>query len=230
MKTTNKQSLEQELNFFHENYMDNNARKNSFRQISEILSTGKYTQMVELGTMGGVVEGCSTLLFSILAKHLNLKFDSIDRLENMIDFCKDYLINYDEDNYKNVNFIHTDQYQYLENRKEKIDFLYIDGSDGAKNSVLDYVVNKIDILNDGAIILVDDTNNNGGVGETCEIINVVNSCKKLKPIDKIQYYDELCTEEVFHNQQYLSHPCENNFLTHKNGVRQHVFQIILQYN
>ena len=231
MKNTNKKSLEQELNFFYENYLINNARKNSLRQISEILSSGKeYTEMVELGTLGCTVEGCSTLLFSMLAKHLNFNFDSVDRLQNMLDFCKNYLIEYDEENYKSVNLVHMDQYEYLRTRKKKIDFLYIDGSDGAKHLVLDYVVNKIDILNDGAIILVDDTNNNGGAGETCGVINVVNSCKKLNPIDKIQYYEDLCGEEILHNQQYINYPCENNFLVHKNGVRQHVFQIILQYN
>lgn len=208
-------------------YLKNNARKNSLRQVFEILSTGNFQEMVELGCSRCDFEGYSTLLFSIVAEHFKSVFHSVDISKESIDFSMNILSSYSE-NLNTTTFFHSNQYDYLMNRKNKIDFIYIDASDGAKDRVLNFVANEIDILNDGALILLDDQCNSGGNGETCACIEVINTSEKLHPIDKKTYF-ELCDEEKYWENEYKMYECGNNTTVYPNGVRQHPFQILLEY-
>jgi hypothetical protein len=223
-------NLNNRINEYYEKYLKNNVRRNSLKQVLEILCTGNYKEMVELGCSRCDFEGCSTLLFSIVSEHFGSSFHSVDISKESIDFSTNLISSYSED--KNLlnttTLFQMDQYDYLKNRNSKIDFLYIDASDGAKNMVLDFVTNQIDILNDGALILLDDQCNAGDTGETCNCIEVVNNSKNLHPIDKKIYF-ELCEEEQRWENEYKQYECKNNNRVYLSGVRQHVFQILLEY-
>lgn len=222
-------NLDEEVDYFYNQYLKNNARRNSFKQIIDIIKEKNYKELVELGTCREPREGASTILFSIISKYLNLNFSSIDISQENIDLSINHLKQYSVENYVNcVNYVNIDQYEYLNFRNTKIDFLYIDASDGAKNKVLDYVINKTDVLNDGALIVIDDMANELGAGETCLCIDIVNKSKNLLPIDKKQYFN-YCEEEVYWDNHYSNYICNNNKLVYPNGVRQHPFQILLEY-
>ena len=145
-----------------------NIRFQSFKFALELSFKRKLKNMVETGTSRGKIkffflkkfnwkDGMSTLMFAEYAKFIKGKLSTCDISENNIRNAKaftSHLSNY-------INFYIDDSVNFLNNFKEKIDFLYLDSFDGhdpikASEHQLKEAEAAIDKLHLNSLVLLDD--------------------------------------------------------------------------
>ncbi len=108
----------------------------------ELLNDKTFNNILEIGT----AIGYSALIF----RHLfpDAKITTVERNPNFFNIAKNNI----EKNSGNIELIFGDAAEYLKNRKEKIDFLFIDA---AKGQYLNFFKLAKPLLNEGALIISD---------------------------------------------------------------------------
>jgi hypothetical protein len=143
-------------------------RKDDFLKLITLMINKNIKNLVETGSIrkedNFQGDGCSTLIFSDYSKFNNARFTSIDIDPNCGDIIKKLKLN--------VNFVNQNSLIYLHNRKEDIDFIYLDSFDYEKNleheSSLHHLFELMAILpklKSGSIIAVDDNYSKQGNGK-----------------------------------------------------------------
>lgn len=149
-------------------------REETFFEACSLITKRNLKTMIETGTTrsgenGFETEGCSTLIFSLLAEELNHDFHSIDISFLNLSKAKNFTESYT----KKTKFYHCDSIFFLLNYKKPIDFLYLDSLDYNVSNPLPsqyHHLNEIavayDKLSKGAVVMIDDCNLvNGGKGK-----------------------------------------------------------------
>jgi len=140
-------------------------RKLTFDFIVEKLNKNSELLVLETGCMradhGDLAfgdDGCSTLIFDLLAKSCNGSNYSVDISQENINHAKKFC--------KNTTFIHMDSVKFLKSFqfKDKIDLLYLDSYDfetlnpePSQQHHLSEIMAVYDQLKEGCLILIDDS-------------------------------------------------------------------------
>lgn len=157
---------------------DFRKRRNTFLKALELMDKIKAKIIIETGTSreglhGAKSNGAATIVFGKWAKHNNAILHSVDISEKSIEVAQI------EVNKKglasNVKIHHSDSIAFLENFKEKVDFLYLDSYDYSDDPEVQIksqmhhlnefkaIENK---LHENTIVLIDDCAlPNGGKGK-----------------------------------------------------------------
>lgn len=117
-----------------------------------------YYTIVEIGTTRGSFgggpggDGWATLAWSWFVNKYGGEVRTIDVSEECLDQCK--LITKD---YKNIFFHHMTGEEFLSSFENKIDLLYLDGSDDPNEMVEEYkIVKDKNLMSNNGLILLDD--------------------------------------------------------------------------
>lgn len=217
-------------------YMEQNARRDSMGYVSEYIKNNKFVKnIVEFGTARVDYEGNSTIFHAILCREKNIKFTTVDIVNQYLENAKQFIKSFDPDLLNYVNFVCDCQYNFMKTYDgDPFQCVYLDCDDLNKNKALECLIqNESNMLDKQSLIYIDDmiyvgSNDEVNKKQVFGVVDIINTNSKLVPVNKDRDYILNSQQSEWYNNNLIN-SIPDNCKVYPRGVRQFEYQILAKY-